>query len=326
MRRSATGSGEPKFESWRSYIALARCDHVTKHVFVLPGIVLAWNLRGPQNELIPLSLLLGFITAITIASANYVINEWLDRDFDRHHPTKSSRPAVSSDLRPGIILFMWLFLTAAGLISAWLASITMLGIAFAFAMQGLVYNVPPLRAKDRAYLDVISESVNNPIRLMIGWVMIDSTSLPPSSIVASYWLGGAFLMATKRLSEYRQIVASHGRDLLIRYRLSFRGYDEVKLIVSCFLYALLSSFFLAVFLIKYRIEYILTMPAFALLFAQYLSISLKPDSVAQRPEKLFREPRLILSVSLVVVLCIITTFFDIPVLEPLASQHYIIIR
>ena len=98
------------------------------------------------------------------------------------------------------------------------------------------------------------------------------------------------------------------------------------LIVSCFLYALLSSFFLAVFLIKYRIEYILTMPAFALLFAQYLSISLKPDSVAQRPEKLFREPRLILSVSLVVVLCIITTFFDIPVLEPLASQHYIIIR
>ena len=55
-----------------------------------------------------------------------------------------------------------------------------------FALQGIVYNVPPLRTKDKPYLDVISESVNNPIRLLIGWAMVDPTTLPPSSIILSY--------------------------------------------------------------------------------------------------------------------------------------------
>jgi hypothetical protein len=38
-------------------------------------------------------------------------------------------------------------------------------------MQGIFYNVRPMRTKDRAYLDVISESINNPLRLMIGWAI-----------------------------------------------------------------------------------------------------------------------------------------------------------
>jgi hypothetical protein len=42
-----------------------------------------------------------------------------------------------------------------------------------FALQGIVYNVRPLRTKDKPYLDVISESINNPLRLTIGWAMID---------------------------------------------------------------------------------------------------------------------------------------------------------
>lgn len=102
-------------------------------------------------------------------------------------------------------------------------------VACVFALQGVVYNVPPLRAKDKPYLDVISESINNPLRLMIGWAMVDPTTLPPSSIILCYWFGGAFLMAAKRLSEYREIAASHGRDLLARYRASFAAYSEIAL-------------------------------------------------------------------------------------------------
>ena len=33
-------------------------------------------------------------------------------------------------------------------------------------LMGIAYNVPPLRTKDRPYLDVLSESVNNPLRLL----------------------------------------------------------------------------------------------------------------------------------------------------------------
>lgn len=64
-------------------------------------------------------------------------------------------------------------LVTAGLVCAWLASKTMFLVASVFAIQGVFYNVPPLRTKNKAYLDVISESINNPLRLMIGWAMID---------------------------------------------------------------------------------------------------------------------------------------------------------
>jgi hypothetical protein len=150
---------------------------------------------------------------------------------------------------------------------------------------------------------------------MLGWAIMDPVTLPPSSLLLAYWMGGAFLMGSKRLSEYRDIVGAQGKELLAAYRRSFHTYTEESLLISSFLYALLSSFFIAVFLVKYRIEYILALPAFAVLFAVYLSLSLKRDSVAQRPEKLFREGVLMTTVGVTVALLIVLTFVPVPGLE-----------
>ena len=158
---------------------------------------------------------------------------------------------------------------------------------------------------------------------MIGWSMIDPTTFPPGSIILAFWAGGAFLMAAKRLSEFREIVASHGRDLLVRYRASFAGYSETSLTVSCLVYALFSSFFLAIFLIKYHIEYLLVVPVVIALFAQYTALAMQPASSAQKPEKLFRERGLIVTVVLLAAVFVTTTFVRIPLLEELATQQYI---
>jgi 4-hydroxybenzoate polyprenyltransferase len=308
------------------YVAIARLGHSTKHIFIAPGVVLAYLLRGVRTNALVTQIVLGLVTSVCIASANYVINEWLDRDFDRHHPTKLQRAAVQRELLARWVLVEWLLFLAAGLVCAYLASTAMLLIACLFALQGVVYNVPPLRTKDKAYLDVISESVNNPLRLMIGWAMVDATTLPPGSIILSYWLGGAFLMGAKRLSEYRELLASQGRELLERYRASFAGYTEVSLNVSCFVYAMLSTFFLAVFLMKYRIEYIVLMPLIVALFGHYLALSMQPGSSAQNPERLFRERGLILLVLLLAAGFVITTFIDIPALDVLTAQRFILLQ
>jgi 4-hydroxybenzoate polyprenyltransferase len=292
----------------------------------VPGILLALLLRGPIAGEIVLSLVTGFGAVVCIASANYVINEWLDRDFDRLHPTKSARAAVQRELRGELVFAEWLLFVVVGLALAALCSTITLWLAAIFALQGLVYNVPPVRSKDRAYIDVVSEAVNNPLRFMIGWSMIDPATIPPSSILLAYWTGGAFLMAAKRLSEYRQLAASHGTELLVRYRASFAGYTEISLTASCFLYALLSSFFMAIFLVKYRIEYIVCFPVLAALFVHYLALSMKPESAAQSPEKLYRETILMGLVALLGVLFVGATFIDIPALETLTSQHYITLR
>lgn len=305
------------------YLRIARFDHATKHVFIIPGIVFAYILRGPPGHDFLLSAVEGLDAAICIAAANYVINEWLDRDFDRHHPTKSSRTAVRLELDGRLVLVEWAAFILVGLAAAYASSRTMVFAAAIFGLQGVIYNAPPLRSKDQPYLDVISESINNPLRLTIGWAMVDPSTIPPGSILIAYWLGGAFLMAAKRLSEYREIVASHGREQLCLYRKSFEGYSETSLTISCFVYAMSSSFFLSVFLIKYRIEYLLLMPVIIALFAVYLSLAMQPDSTAQRPERLFRERGLMMLVVILCALFIVTTVVDIPALNGLTVQHFI---
>jgi 4-hydroxybenzoate polyprenyltransferase len=255
-----------------------------------------------------------------------VINEYLDREFDKYHPTKSRRRAVERVLQGSLVRLEWMAFTVVGLSCAWMASATLFVTACIFGLQGLVYNVPPLRSKDKPYWDVISESINNPLRLTIGWVMIDPFTLPPSSIILAYWFGGAFLMAAKRYSEYREIVGSHGAQLLIRYRASFAGYSETSLNISCFVYGLLSTFFLAIFLIKYRVEYLVVVPAVIALFGYYLALSTKPASSAQNPEKLFREPKLIALVAVLAALFIFATYVDMPVLSVFSGQRYITLQ
>lgn len=309
------------------YIRIARFEHMTKHIFIVPGIALALLLRAGTLDTPILTLLqnilVGFLAAIFVASANYVINEWLDRDFDRFHPEKSQRAAVQREMSGGIVIVEYLVLLTLGLALAWTVNAVFLWAAVLLAISGITYNVQPIRTKDRIYLDVLSESLNNPLRLLMGWAMVDGASLPPISLFLAFWFGGGFLMNSKRLAEYRDIVGSDGRDILARYRRSFRSYTENRLLVANLVYALACAFFMAIFLIKYRIEYVLLFPCIVVLFAVYYAMALTPDSVARKPEKLYRAKALVVSVAVTTAVFILATFVDIPQIDALTAQQFI---
>ncbi|MEZ5332903.1 MAG: UbiA family prenyltransferase [Thermoanaerobaculia bacterium] len=305
------------------YLAMARPAHWTKHALILPGLALAHLLRpAPWMQLLR-GVLLGFAAAAALASANYILNEWLDAPSDAHHPIKSRRPAVEKRLSPWGVWGLYAALAGAGLLFAAGVGELFLITAAAFLVSGLVYNVPPWRAKDRAFADVVVEAVNNPIRLTLGWAMVESVRIPPSSLLLAYWMGGGFLMGVKRLAEYRSAVDADGRARLALYRRSFARYSERSLLLSSVLYALLAAFFLAVFLIKYRVEYLLAVPLFAWLFVVYLDLGLEPDSIAQAPERLFRSRRLMVAAALLVVALALLTWVDIPWLARMALPHYL---
>lgn len=299
------------------YIRIARIDHWFKNVFMLPGAAVALVLIDTDITSILWPLALGILSTCLVASANYVINEWLDAEFDRHHPLKKSRPSAAGRVEGKYVLVEYILLMLAGLGLAYVISFEFLVFSVALLFMGVMYNVKPFRTKDRIYLDVLSESVNNPLRFMLGWTAVVHGQLPPSSILLAYWMGGAYLMAIKRFAEYRFIDDPNAAGL---YRRSFQFYTEEKLLVSSFFYALSSAFFLGIFLIKYRVEFLLSFPLFALLFAWYLHIGLKPHSPTQTPEKLYKETGFILYVIVLSAAIAVMFFVDLPWLHILLDR------
>ena len=294
----------------KNYIKIARPDHWVKNAFILPGVAIAILLTDFTFSYdVIVKFILGFFSTCFIASANYVINEWLDAEFDKYHPTKKYRPVVSENMKLSYVLLEYALLIVLGLALAFCVNRLFAYMEIWLLIMGVLYNVKPVRTKDIPYLDVLSESINNMIRLLLGWFIITSAYQPPISILIGYWFAGAFLMATKRFAEYRMIGDPSVAGL---YRKSFAHYTETSLLVSSFFYAMCATFFIGVFMIKYRMEYIIAMPFVFGLFCFYLYIAFKPDSAVQKPEKLYKEKSLLVYIAVLIAILAILTFVDLP--------------
>lgn len=294
----------------KNYIKIARPDHWVKNAFILPGVAIAILLTDFSFSTdVILKLILGFFATCFVASANYVINEWLDAEFDKYHPTKKFRPVVSENMKFSLVMVEYAILIVLGVALSLFVGRMFLYMEIWLLVMGVLYNVKPIRTKDIPYLDVLSESINNMIRLLLGWFIITSEFQPPISILIGYWFAGAFLMATKRFAEYRMIGDPSVAGL---YRKSFIKYTETSLLVSSFFYAMCATFFIGVFMIKYRLSYIIAMPFIFGLFCFYLFIAFKPDSAVQKPEKLYKEKKLLAYIAVLIVILVILTIVDIP--------------
>jgi hypothetical protein len=132
------------------------------------------------------------------------------------------------------------------------------------------------------------------------------------SIVCGYWMSGAFLMTAKRFAEYRMIGDPVQAKL---YRKSFGTYSEISLLLCTVFYGFIAVFLFGVFLIKYRIELLIFIPFFCGFFCYYLSLCFKPDSAAQKPEKLFKEKGLMLYAGFLITLFVVLHYVNIPAFE-----------
>ncbi len=297
------------------HLRIARIDHWIKNVFILPGVLVALSMQphAPGVDLI-IPLLLGLLSGCLIASSNYTLNEILDAPFDRLHPVKCKRPVPSGCVNVPLGYVQWLVLMFLGAALARIVSVPLAATMMALWIMGMAYNVRPLRTKDLPYLDVISEAVNNPLRFLAGWFIIDPGAVPPVSLLISYWAVGCYFMAIKRFAEYRDI---GDPKRAASYRKSFDFYNDQRLIVSIMFYAASAMLFFGAFIVRYRLELILSFPLVAGVMAAYLSVAFKKGSAAQAPEKLHREPLLLVSILCCAALMAVLFFVDIPLL------HYI---
>ena len=297
----------------KPYIQIARPDHWFKNIFMFPGMVFAVY-DSPKLlswKIVP-DFFLGLIAVCLVASSNYTLNEILDSPRDSLHPVKKNRPVPSGKVNLKIASLEWIILGLAGLLVGISVNLPFfLSLAFLMIM-GLLYNIHPIRLKDIPYLDVLSESVNNPIRLFLGWFIINEFYPPTLSLIMAYWMLGSFFMATKRFAEYRRI---GDPEVAASYRESFAYYNEYRLILNIVYYASAFSLFLGIFLVRYRIELILSVPFLAGFIPVYMRLGFWKDSPAQYPESLYKQKGLVIYTAFCVVVVLTLLFIDIPVID-----------
>ncbi len=279
------------------YIRVMRIDHWLKNVFIVFGHMVAVALLELplSSETLPelvWKIGLSLIPACFVASANYILNEILDAPFDRNHPTKRYRAVPSGRVSVPRLYLLMALLIAAGFGMAFV----FFNLAYAAALalllaSGLVYNVPPLRLKDRAFLDVIAESFNNPVRLWLGWFALAPwNSMPPLSIVMAWWFFGALLMAGKRYAEFRFI---NDAERSASYRKSFAVYTEKSLVISMITYANLFCFGMGVAITVYRPNLIFVFPVVIAAIIVYFNEAMTSEAARLEPEQLLKNPWII---------------------------------
>jgi 4-hydroxybenzoate polyprenyltransferase len=271
---------------WLEYLRPLRFDHWIKNLVVPVGSLLGLAARREYPDGAEVgAILLAFVVSGLVSSVNYAVNEILDAPFDARHPTKRERPIPSGRVRVGPLLVLTAAVALlAFALSWWLLPHAVLGAAGALFFAGLVYNLPPLRLKDWPYLDAVTESLTNPIRIAIGWHAV-VTGTPPVLLLVTVWAFGAFLMTGKRLAELRLL-----GDLAARYRPTFRAYSVRGLFVVQLAYALAGFGALARLVVTQRPEVLPALPLVAVLLAWAFKMTFEPESPLIDPEHLYRRP------------------------------------
>jgi 4-hydroxybenzoate polyprenyltransferase len=317
LLKDAEHGGPPTLREYLAgHLAIARLDHWVKNIFILPGVLVARSL-GAEANLLSWPTVLGLLAVCLTSSSNYVLNELVDAPFDRFHPTKQQRPVPRGHVNVPLAYGQWLALQAVAVALASMVGGTLVGSVVALWAMGLLYNVPPVRLKDLPYFDVLSEAVNNPIRLAAGWYIAGGHLYLPVTLLISYWMVGCYFMTVKRYAELRMF---HDQAARASYRKSFSFYTEARLLVAMMFFSSASMLFFGAFIMRYRMELILSFPFLALVMAVYLALAFRHDSAAQAPEKLWREPLLVVATAVCAAVMLTCLVVNVPSLHRLFPQ------
>jgi decaprenyl-phosphate phosphoribosyltransferase len=260
-------------------LRVLRPKHWIKNTIVLLGMLVAWNYHhnAPVSVFHAAAVM---FSMVTVSSANYLINDLYDREFDLRHRKKKQRDIAQEKFNPRFVIVGLLFITTMLVVAFWSPAMSMVVALF---FSGMLYNIPPIRAKDTPFLDVMVESLNNPIRFMAGWFLV-TTTFPPSLFPYLTWVYSNFLMTGKRYAEYHYL----GREEAVDYRKVFKTYDGGRLSGTMGVYLGLVT--CGIYLINPSMKSLLVAGLFLIQMLWYfLLCNLDPETM-QAPTEIYKKP------------------------------------
>jgi 4-hydroxybenzoate polyprenyltransferase len=192
-------------------VAALRPGQWTKNLFVFAGLLFGRRLLDPGSVLAATAT---FIIFCGLSSAVYLINDVLDREADRMHPLKGTRPIASGAISPRVALITALILAAAAVQSAILLRPLLGVVASAYLLLLILYSVA---LKHMVIIDVLTIAAGFVLRAVAGAVAV---IVPISQwLLVCTTLLALFLVLSKRRHELTLLAggATEHRRILQEY-------------------------------------------------------------------------------------------------------------
>ncbi|MCI4667125.1 MAG: UbiA prenyltransferase family protein [Bacteroidia bacterium] len=239
--------------------------------------------------------LLGVIAFSFVASAVYIMNDYVDREEDSQHPVKKNRPLASGKVPASHALLIMMALLAMGIPAFYMIDIHAFYLVSVYVFVNVLYS---FWLKQIPIIDINIIALGFIIRIATGAFLADPDILLTSWIVLMIFLGALFIGLAKRREDV--ILASEGQQT----RKAIKGYNlefinaAMVIMASVMIVAYISYTQDAKIQEKFQSEQLYLTVFFVLLgVLRYLQLTFV-EKRSGNPSQLFlRDPFLILTVS-----------------------------
>lgn len=197
-------------------IRVLRPRQWTKNLVVFAGVAFSQRATSPADLLRALA---AFVVFCGLSGAVYVFNDIMDREADRNHPVKRSRPIASGQVSVPTATVLGLAVATLSLVSSFLLSLPFGLVATAYLALMVAYT---RWLKHQVILDLFAISAGFVLRAVAGAVVIAveiSSWLLVCTILLSLFLGMSkrrheLVMLEDGAVNHRPILAEYSPHLL----------------------------------------------------------------------------------------------------------------
>jgi len=185
----------------------------TKNAFVFVGILFS---KGWNDPLLIMQAMVLFVSFCLLSSSVYILNDIIDREKDKVHPTKRYRPLPLGllSISSAVVLFI-VTIFAALLLGTYISKMAVFLLLLYFG-QNLAYS---LYLKQVVILDVFIIAAGFMIRILVGTLGIGIA--PSDWLLLCGFMLTLFLGFSKRWSEINEMTS----NTAVFYRSVLRNYD-----------------------------------------------------------------------------------------------------
>lgn len=263
----------------------------TKNTLVFAALIFSID---KASKIMVAKTIIGFVLFCLVSSCVYILNDYLDREADRNHPTKRFRPMASGQLSPHLALTLGAIILVLSISTALYISIPFGLLLVLYFVINVAYSIS---LKHKVIIDVMVVAFGFVIRAIGGGVII-GVNLTPWFLLCTMLLS-LFLAIGKRRHEF---ILAQSNDSAHRKVLHFYSKELLDKMNSIVTTATIMSY--SIFTFERSIYLMLTIPLVIYGIFRYLYL-IHVEGKGGSPDKLLLEDKHILCTVLLYVVSVL---------------------